>query len=284
MSGLTLENFAAMNVQYRHYTFDYFLDSMEKCGLKNIELWAAVPQYCRLDYNTGGKALKKIREMRKKIEDKGMKVVIYTPETLAYPYNFAVPDENVRSRTIDFFEMSMDDALEFGTDRVFINTGCGYRDMPREESWAISVDTLSQICKRAEKKGVTLDMEQLQPFESNLVLTCKDMARVQNEVNSSALRTCIDLVAMEVMGDAIEDFYSVIPEKIDHIHYADGCPGGHYILGDGNLPLEEQLKSLENCNYDRYISLEINRAEYWEDPHTSLKRSVDYLKSFIPEK
>ena len=284
MSRITMENFAVMSVQYWHYSFEYFLDSMEKCGIKNIEMRAAVPHYCRLNYKTSNEAFAKIREVRKQIQDRGMQVVVYTPETLMYPFNFAVPDKAVRNRTIDFFEMSMDDALEFGTDRIFINTGCGFRDMPREEAWAWSIDTLSKICQRAEKKGVYMTVEQLQPFESNLLLTCGDMVRALKEVNSPALKTCIDLVAMEVMRENIKDFYDTVPEKIDHIHYADGTPGGHKILGDGYLPLKEQIKELERFDYNRYLTLEINNSLYWEDPHTSLKRSADYLRAFVPEK
>ena len=39
MSRITMQNIAVMSVQYVHYSFDYYLDSMQKCGLKNIDLW-----------------------------------------------------------------------------------------------------------------------------------------------------------------------------------------------------------------------------------------------------
>lgn len=35
--------FAGMNITFRHFPFNYFLDSMEQLGINNIELWAGEP-------------------------------------------------------------------------------------------------------------------------------------------------------------------------------------------------------------------------------------------------
>ncbi|MDP4108597.1 MAG: TIM barrel protein [Bacillota bacterium] len=284
MSVISMQNVSVMSVQYVHYSFDYFLDSMERCALKNIDLWGGSPHYCRLDYGTSSAAFRKINEMRKKIESKGMRIVMYTPETLAYPFSYSSPESAIRDRTIDYFDMAMEDALAFGTDRVFMNSGCGLLDLPREESWARAVETISKICDRANKKGVKIVIEQLQPYESNLLTTCKDMVRMLKEVNSPALKVCVDVVAMEVMGEKLEDFYISVPDKIELIHYADGNPSGHFILGDGNLPLKEYVNILQKNDYKGFIDLEINDSIYWDDPHSSIKRSADYLRTFLPER
>mgnify|MGYP002537786996 CR=1 FL=1 len=86
MSNITMDQVAVMGVQYFHYTLDYYLNSMHRCGVKNLDLWGASPHYCRLDYLTSSAAERKLREIRKKAEDLGLKFVMYTPETLAYPY------------------------------------------------------------------------------------------------------------------------------------------------------------------------------------------------------
>ena len=78
MSVITLDQLAVMSVQYVQYTFDYFLDSMDRCGIHNIDLWGGSPHFCRLDYPWGPAAARRIRELRRQIEDRGMKVVIYT--------------------------------------------------------------------------------------------------------------------------------------------------------------------------------------------------------------
>lgn len=281
MSRITMNNIGVMSVQYVHYSFDYFLDSMQKCGLKNVDFWGGVPHYCRLDYPRSYSAEKRIKELRRKIEDHGMEVCVYTPETLSYPYSFSSPEREVRERTLDYFDMAMDDALLMGTHRVFINSGCGLLDLPREDSWSRCRQTFGEICSMAENKNVTMVLEQLQPYESNLVVTLPDVARMMSEINSSALKACIDVVAMSVANEQIEDYFSVLGcDAIDLVHYSDSC---HYILGDGNLPVKSYIEQLENLDYHGVVDLEINDAIYWDDPHTSIKRSVDYLKGFLPD-
>ncbi len=284
MSAITMENIAVMSVQYVRYSFDYYLESMKRCGLCNIDLWGGTPHFCRLDYKNSASAEKKIAEMSKKIADLGMQVVIYTPETLNYPYSFADPEQAVRNRTIEFFDMAMDDALCFGTNKVFMNSGFGLMDLPREESWQRAAESIRKVADIAEKKGIILMLEQLQPYESNLLTTLPDMVRMLQDVNSPALQTCVDLVAMAVSDEALEQYFEAIPSSIQHIHYADGNPSGHFILGDGNLPLQEYIRILERNDYTGSVDLEINDSIYWDDPHTSIKRSADYLRQFLPEK
>ncbi len=284
MSIISMDQVAVMSVQYVHYTFDYYLDSMKRCNVRNIDLWGGSPHYCRLDYPTNAAAARKVRELRDKAESLGMKIAIYTPETLAYPYSISAPEQSIRDRTLDYFDMAMDDALEMGTNQLFINTGCSPLDIPREEGWARAVESIQKICQMAEKRGIVMMLEQLQPYESNLLVNLPQMAAMLREVPSPALKTCVDLVAMEVSNEALEDYYTTLgKEAIQFIHFADGDPSGHYILGDGNLPLKEYIKILESHDYNSIVDLEINDSIYWADPHTSVKRSVDYLREFLPE-
>lgn len=280
MSTLTMQNISVMSTEYVHHSFQYFLDSMVKCGIKNIDIWGGVPHYCRLNYATNLQAEHKVRELRREIDARGLKTAIYTPEILGYPFNLSVPDETTRARTVDYMDASMDDALLLGTNKLFINSDMGLRDLPRAENWDRCVDTIRRICEIAEKKGVILTLETLQPYESNLVVTLGDVEQMLKDVNSDALKVCLDVVAMEVQGETVQQWCTAFGDKIQFIHYADTC---HYVLGDGKLPVKEYLHTLEQNNYDGIVDLEINDSIYWEDPHTSVMRSVEYLRKFLPE-
>ncbi|GLC78895.1 sugar phosphate isomerase/epimerase family protein [Lacrimispora brassicae] len=276
MSKITMDQIGVMSVQYVHYSLEYYLDSMKECGLKHVDLWGGIPHYCRLDYPFAEDAGAKLDSIRKMMDERGLDVAVYTPETLSYPYSFSDPQEAVRKRTVDYFRMAMDDALVMGTNKVFLNSGCGLLDLPREESFARLVDTYKKIAAIAEKKGIELVLEQLQPYESNLVLNLTDVKRVLDEVNSPALCVCVDVVAMAVAGEELKDYFEVLgTDKIKLIHFADTC---HYILGDGELPLKEYLQTLEAYNYTGVVDLEINDSIYWDDPHGSIVKSVEWLK------
>lgn len=280
MSKLTMKNVAAMSVQYWQYTFEYFLDSMVKCGIGNIELWAGEPHYFRCNYNSAGDAATRIREMRRQMDDRGLKVVMYTPETLGYPFSAASPLPETRNRIVDFYKMCMDDMAGFGTDQLFCNPGWAPRDIPVADSWKRSVDVFSAVAEHAGKMGVTLNIEQLQPYESNLVNTAADLRRFMDDVGSPAMVCCLDIGAMVVAGDGIEDFYREMPGKIRHVHFSDR---NHEVPGDRDLPLAEYVEQLEAKDYDGYLTLEVNDGIYIEDPHAAFARSAEYMRGLLGE-
>ena len=281
MKRITIEDFAVMTPSYQQYSFDYVLDSLDQIGIRNIDFWGGIPHFYRFDYDEE-EVVSYLKQLRKKAEDKGMKFVIYTPETLAYPYSIADPNPKTVQRTIDFFRLSMDDALILGTDRLFINTGTGLRDLPVEESMDICIDAIRKICDDAESKGITMMLEQLQPYESNLCTDINGIRKIMNAVDSDALKICVDLVAMDVAGEDLEMYYDAFGEdKIGFIHFSDAH---HEICGSGDLPLKEYIDTLQKHDYSSIVDLEINDSIYWFDPHDAHKKTVEYLKTFIPEK
>ena len=49
---LIREQFAVMNNAYRRYSFSYFLDSMERLGLYQIDLWGGSPHFYARVFDT----------------------------------------------------------------------------------------------------------------------------------------------------------------------------------------------------------------------------------------
>ncbi len=276
-----MDNISILSVQYVQYSFDYFIDSMVKCGVKNIEFWGALPHYCRLDYQDQDEARTALEEIKSKLTKNNMKVIMYTPETLAYPYSFSHPHERVRNRTIAYFEMAMQDALILGTNRIFLNSGCAMRDVNIQESWLYTVDTFRKICDLASKYGIEMVLEQLQPYESNLVCSLEEINKMLMDVNRENLKVCLDVVAMEVAGDSIDGFFEKLGQKIVHVHLADS---NHEILGEGYYPVEQYLDDLHRIGYKDFISLEINDSIYWLDPHSSVEKSMNYLREYMLQK
>jgi len=132
--------------------------------------------------------------------------------------------------------------------------------------------------------GVRLVLEQLQPYESNLVTTLGDIQEMLREVDSDALQVCVDLVAMEVAGEQLVDYCRNLGPKLQWVHYSDSH---HLILGDGAFgreKLEGYVRTLEQFDYQNCLDLEINDSIYWEDPHASIRRSASYLREYLPER
>lgn len=278
MGKLTMENVAALSVQYWHFSLDYFLDSMEKCGIHNIEFWPGEPHYYRGDYSSAGEAAKAIRQLRRKMEDKQLKVVMYTPETLSYPFNPAGITEAYRNRTLDMYKTSMEDALEFGTNQMFCNAGWGALDLPREQTWAYGVDTISKACAFAKKMGMELNIEPLQPYESNLVTNAADLKRFMDDVGADNLYAVIDMGALATAEESLADYFDILPGKVRHFHW---CDRNHEVPGDRDLPLADDIAYLNEQGYERYLSLEVFDDMYLSDPHAAYMRAAEWMRRHL---
>lgn len=271
----TLDDFSVMSVQYIQHSFEYFLKSMQECGIKHIDFWGGEPHYSNDKTEEAQLRLKSIKEL---IDSYNMEVVVYTPETLAYPLSYSHPEESVRNRTINYIKRAIDDALILNCKQVFINSGCGLRDVPANESMALLIDSYQQIVEYAKEKDVTLILEALQPYESNLITNLETIKKVLDVINSTHMKICIDVVAMEAASENLSQYFETFgTEKIGLIHFSDSH---HYVLGEGenNFPLVSYLKTLSNYNYQGKIDLEINDSIYWLDPHDSIKKSVVWLE------
>lgn len=266
--------FSVMTVPYIQYSLDYTLESLKKCGFQYVEFWAGCPHFNSELFRRFGQSMKYIQKIKKKMDALNLKTVMYTPETLAYPLSYSHPDKNVRDKTVDYMIKACEEAAALDCFRVFINSGCALRDVPLEDSWKRCAESFYKICSFAYVSGIDIVLEQLQPYESNLVTSLKDCVRIKQMIPFDNLKICLDVVAMEVAGENMHQYFNTFPDDIVHIHLADQ---NHEVLGDGHYPIVDYLKYLENIKYDQFVSLEINDSKYWEDPHSCIYRSKEWL-------
>jgi len=278
MSEVTMRDVSVMGTSYVHHTFEYFLDSMSELGIHGIDLWGAEPFYCRLDYPDGYDATRRLKKMRAEMEARDQRVTIYTPETLGYPFSLSDPNAALTLRTIEYFKWAFEDAHVMGCDRVFVNSGCGLRNLPREESFKRCVSTLRTILDIAEQERIVMTLEQLQPYESNLVTTIDDIDRRLDLVDSPSLKVCVDLTAMEVQGENLGQYFARFGKKVEWIHYSDSH---HEVVGSGTFgksKLAGYIETLEENDFQNGIDLEVNDSIYWEDPHAPHVETCRYLR------
>ena len=281
MSKVTMRDVSIMGPSYQHFPLEYFLDSLQECGIHGVDLWGAEPFYYRPDWATPAEATAELKRIVREMEARDQRCVIYTPETLAYPYNFSDPTPQIINRTVEYFKWAIEDAQVMGCPRVFLNSGCGPRNIAKEESMKRLIDTYRRIADMAEDADILLTLEQLQPYESNLVLNKKDVREVLNGVDSPNLRICVDLVAMDVQGETLEEYFEEFGDKVEWIHYTDSH---HEELGTGEYGAEKMrhwIDVLEENDFKNGIDLEVNDSIYWEDPHSPHKRSCDYLRNVL---
>lgn len=273
---MKFNQFAAMNMVYQRHTFSYFLDSMERLGIHNFELWTGAPHL-----NHYIPSLSDASAVRKEAERRKMHIVCLTPEQVMYPHNIAASDPQLRKFSLDYFFKYIDMTAEVGADKMLCCSGWGDYDQSMEDAWKRSVDGLYRMADHAQKAGITLAFEILQAMESNLVNDLSTTKRMMDEVVHPNFKLCVDTVPVRVHGNTLGDFFELFGERICHLHLTDGNPSGHVPLGLGTTPVREHLDFMDQYNYDGYVTLEIGDSSWWLAPEKATKTAFDTLKKFL---
>ncbi|RUT33798.1 endonuclease [Paenibacillus zeisoli] len=265
---------AGMNITYRHFPFQHFLESMTRLEIDHIELWAGEP-HLYVYRNVLGN----LREIRKQLRSRNIKVVCYTPEQCVYPYNIAASDPDLRKKSVDYFIENLYAALELETDMMLMTSGIGDFAVSQEESWKYASDSIHQVCKVAQQEGLTIALEPLTRFESNLIVDSKGVKQMLEEVGSPPLKGMIDTVAMQLAGETPEDYLQTLPEMCHfHLIDGDGKSDAHLALDDGVLDWRKYLEDLQRHNYKGACTLEIMGFHYYQNPHEALMESIRKIR------
>lgn len=276
MQRIKQEQIAPMNIHYLFYSLEYFLDTQASLGVKTIELWPGAPHFF-LDSIT----YTDCKEVRHKIESRGLKAKIITPENCTYQYQFAAQTKELFEKSLGYFTNAIKAGAELGCEIMAINSGWGYWNEDREEAWKRSFEMLCKLAEEAKKEGIVLAMESLRPQESQLVTTLKDAKRMFDEVSHPNLKVMIDTTAMGVAGETLDEWFDTFGENIVHMHFIDGNPYGHLIWGDGSHNLGEWIETIHKWDYKGYLGQEITDFDYFEDPAFHDKRNMEAFKSYI---
>lgn len=86
MAHISRNQLVAMNQHYRRFSLDYFLDCQQRVGFQNIELWCGASHFW-----IDSKGFEPLGPLKKKLRDRGLKVVSLTTPSCAYQYQYAAP-------------------------------------------------------------------------------------------------------------------------------------------------------------------------------------------------
>ena len=252
------------------------LDKIEvagNAGYEGIELWA-VELYQHV--GRGGE----ISDVEKALADHGLEVPCFIAvrnwgETEGWEYQLALDEARRR------FELAarLDCPLMVCTpplERLGIEgLENGYRDLLQ-----IGRDT-----------GVRAVLEYISFFKSlnNVADTMTVLDRCGDEDGC----TIFDAFHNWNSSTTFDDLRGVPVEKIAHYHIDDaahGIPSGEQtdpdrvMLGEGQIDLAGEIQILRDKGYDKWISLELFNADWWEkDPNEVAKIGIEKMRGLLAE-
>lgn len=275
MRCLNREQIAVSNYPYFKFSLEYTLDSLERMGASCMEFYACYPH---LHIDDVG--LSQVRAVKKQLRDHHLKPVCFTPEQCLYPVNIAARDAAARKRSIEIYVKSMEFAAEMEIGLCQFLAGFGCLDEKDEDVWKRAAESVSYLGKIAGGYGITIALE-TSPKEYTITETAGDIVRMIEEVGCSSIKGMIDTATLGFSGETMEGAIKALGSSLCHVHVGDGKPNGHFALGEGELDLPHMIDELDKAGYSHYLSLEILNNLYTRNPEYAMKKSYDWLVSYI---
>lgn len=268
---------AGMNIHYMQYPLEFFLDTMAKLDVRNIELWGGNPHFYIDDVTSS-----EVTKLKKELVLRELSLVCFTPEqSFTSPINIAAKEANIRKRSIEYFYKCANVAMELEAPLLLLGPGWSYENESVDEAWKRSRDSIEQIIQKTE---IQIALEPVTQLESKIIYDLTTLKRMLDEIDSDKLKGMIDTIPMTLADENFEDYFNVLKEDLVHIHFVDGQQNeglDHVAWGEGNLPICNYFKQLKNINYNGYLSLELISFDYFKDPATFVKKSIDHLSPYL---
>ena len=269
------------NYPYPLYPFNRFLDDAVSLGIENIEVWAASPHLGLDDWS-----LEQVTPLKQEIASRGLRVICFTPEQCAYPINIGSEDETIRRRSIRYMLWGLECASLLESSLFLVTPGNGYRNIDPSETLSRTVDSLYLLDVVAQKLGVRLVLEHLTKAVTNVAILAEELFNLYDRVGSPNLGCMVDTDMAWRYGQTAKEYVreaAMRQTKLVHVHLVDGMPGGHLVLGDGQVPLHTSLEALQAASYDGYMTFEITNERYYDEPKRALQRCLDWMDPIVTE-
>ena len=123
----------------------------------------------------------------------------------------------------------------------------------REREWDLAVSNLRQACGMAAEHGLSLAIEPLNRFETDLVNTIGDVVRLVGDIDHPAAGIMADSFHMTIEERDLETALLAAGDKLIHVQVSENYRG---TPGTGLTPWDSFRKGLQRIGYQGYVSIE----------------------------
>ncbi len=264
---------AGMNLQYRWYSLDYFLDAMAELGFESIALWGGPPHfYCdHLHYSdcTG---------IGREICNRGLHLTGFLVTASQYRYQPAYEEPEQIERSYRYFENGLHACAELGCKCMTICSGYGYFDHDQEEAFQRATDMMWRLSEAAQSYGVLLAIESLKASETQICVKLEDVKRMHQAVNHSNFKVIADTGALADNQETLDEWFTAFGDELIGMHFVDR---DHLVWGEGGLPLEEMIRTIYAHHFTGPLMLETSVRKYMGNPKEADRRALRVLEKYF---
>lgn len=264
---------------YQRSPLEQAFEDACRFGYDYIELWGGFPHAYVEDLKT-----KTTAQICALVDKYKMPVSCYTPEHNGYPYNYMMGDQAQWERSMKYLEDAIALTADMGAAYMLFSAGHAGYETPEAEIFARLVKSIERLTKRAEEKDVTLILEPLTVYESNVICSARDLERALAAVPSDHLVGMVDLAVPFTTGEPAAEYVRRLGNRFGYLHVIDndGVSDSHILPGDGDIPLGPVLREIQKAGYDGLATIELVTG-YLKEPSAYAGLAIQRIREILGE-
>jgi sugar phosphate isomerase/epimerase len=185
-------------------------------------------------------------------------------------------DPLVRKQAVSFIRDMISFGAVFGAPAIIGSMqGMIGQGGSREEAVNWLSEGLNELGKFAGNVGVTLILEPLNRYETNLINRFEEAAAITGSLDTKNIRLLADLFHMNIEERSMPDTIRRFGASIGHVHFADS---NRNPVGNGHIQVGEIAVALQEINYDGFLSAE---AFPYPDPDAAAEKTIESFKKYF---
>lgn len=166
-----------------------------------------------------------------------------------------------------------------------------YSDPTTERGKANSADVLRRICAQAAKSNITIGLEVVNRYESNVINTAAQAVDFCKRIGAPNVKVHLDTYHMNIEEADIEQAIVATGEHLGYFHIGESNRG---YLGAGTVDFDKIFRGLARANYQGPITFEsfsstvVNKQlsgilaiwrNLWEDSNDLAAHARDFIRA-----
>lgn len=163
-----------------------------------------------------------------------------------------------------------------------------------KENRANSVAAMQRLADYAADKGINIDLEVVNRYETNIMNTGLEGLAFLDEVNRPNAYLHLDTYHMNIEEDGMEKSVLEAKDRLGYVHIGESHRG---YLGTGNVNFDEFFKALKKIDYQGPITFESFSSKVvdpnlsntlcvwrnlWDDSDDLAKTALDFMQARYP--
>ena len=122
-----------------------------------------------------------------------------------------------------------------------------------ERGYANAVEAMQELCSNASREGVTIGLEVVNRYESNVLNTTKQGLRFLDDIGAANATLHLDTYHMNIEEPGMAAAIELAGDRLGYFHVGESNRGP---LGTGSVDFGETFAALDRIGYDGTITFE----------------------------